>query len=65
VARPDLFASRPARVEVETRGALTSGMTVVDFNSAYPNAIVPVSLDVDGFWSYVEHVYGLVAAHHA
>lgn len=65
VARPDLFASRPARVEVETRGALTSGMTVVDFDSAYPNASVPVALDVAGFWAYVEHVYGLVAAHHA
>jgi purine nucleosidase len=65
VARPDLFASRPARVEIETRGAFTSGMTVVDFNSAYPNALVPVSLDVDGFWAYVEHVYGQVATHHA
>jgi purine nucleosidase len=65
VARPDLFASRPARVEVETTGAFTAGMTVVDFDSPEPNALVPVSLDVDGFWAYVEHVYGLVAAAHA
>ena len=62
VTRPDLFASRPARVEVETRGEFTEGMTVVDFNAPNPNAIVPVTLDVNGFWAYVEHVYGLVAA---
>lgn len=62
VARPDLFASRPARVEVETTGTFTAGMTVVDFDSPEPNALVPVSLDVDGFWAYVEHVYGMVAA---
>lgn len=64
LARPDLFASRPALVEVETKGEFTSGMTVVDFDSPIPNAIVPVTLDVDGFWAYVEHVYRLVAANH-
>lgn len=62
VSRPDLFASRLARVEVETRGEFTEGMTIVDFDAAYPNALIPVTLDVDGFWAYVEHVYGLVAA---
>lgn len=62
VARPELFASRPARVEIETTGTFTAGMTVVDFDSPEPNALVPVSLDVDGFWAYVEHAYGLVAA---
>lgn len=61
VSRPDLFASRAARVEIETRGEFTEGMTVVDFNSPTPNALVPVTLDVAGFWAYVEHVYGLVA----
>ncbi len=65
VARPDLFASRPARVQVETTGEFTSGMTVVDFNSPFPNAIVPVTLDVPGFWAYVEHVYSMVAEQHA
>ena len=65
VARPDLFASRPARVQVETTGEFTSGMTVVDFNSPFPNAIVPVTLDVPGFWGYVEHVYSMVAEQHA
>ncbi|MHC5795918.1 nucleoside hydrolase [Lacisediminihabitans sp. FW035] len=65
VARPDLFSSRPARVRVETTGQFTSGMTVVDFDSPFPNAIVPVTLDVAGFWAYVEHVYSIVAAQHA
>ncbi|WP_394770330.1 nucleoside hydrolase [Lacisediminihabitans sp.] len=64
VSRPDLFASRVARVDVETKGELTSGMTVVDFDAPIPNALVPVTLDVNGFWAYVEHVYGLVATHH-
>jgi purine nucleosidase len=64
VARPDLFASRPARVEIETTGEFTAGMTVVDFDSGEPNALVPIELDVAGFWAYVEHVYGLVAAKH-
>jgi purine nucleosidase len=60
VARPDLFESRPARVEVETRGEFTSGMTVVDFHSAAPNAIVPVTLDAAGFWDYVHEAWGSV-----
>lgn len=64
VSRPDLFASRPARVDVETIGEFTRGMTVVDFDSQYPNAMVAVTLDVNGFWAYIEHVYGLVAANH-
>lgn len=52
VARPDLFDSRPARVVVETQGRHTAGMTVVDFAAREPNALVPVRLDVDGFWEY-------------
>ncbi|MGV8969119.1 MAG: nucleoside hydrolase [Microbacteriaceae bacterium] len=64
VARPDLFSSRLARVEIETAGELTAGMTVVDFDSPSPNAIVPVALDVAGFWAYVETVYARVAAAH-
>jgi purine nucleosidase len=65
VARPDLFTSRPARVDVEIKGEFTSGMTVVDFDPPIPNALVPVELDVEGFWAYVERVYGIVAAAHA
>ena len=65
VARPDLFSSRPARVQVETTGEFTRGMTVIDFDSPSPNAIVPVTLDVAGFWAYVERVYSIVAEQHA
>ncbi|NEM89803.1 nucleoside hydrolase [Galbitalea soli] len=61
LARPELFVSRPARVEVETRGEFTSGMTVVDFSSDRPNAIVPVELDVEGFWDYAHEAWGRVA----
>jgi purine nucleosidase len=64
VAHPELFTSRHARVDVETAGTFTDGMTVVDFASPAPNALVPVTLDVGGFWDYVERVYALVAAAH-
>lgn len=64
VVRPDLFTSRPARVVVETTGEFTSGMTVVDFNSPSPNAVVPTILDVEGFWNYVEGCYARVAIEH-
>ena len=64
VARPDLFEGRKARVDVETQGEFTTGMTVVDFHAAVPNAFVPTELDVDGFWAYVESVYARVAAEH-
>lgn len=64
VARADLFLTQPARVEVETRGELTRGMTVVDFDSSAPNALVATKLDVNGFWAYVETVYARVAAEH-
>lgn len=59
--RPDLFTSVPARVEVETSGEWTAGMTVTDFRSSIPNALVPVKLDVAGFWDYVLDSYGRVA----
>ncbi|HEX4442290.1 MAG TPA: nucleoside hydrolase [Galbitalea sp.] len=53
VARPDLFVSKPARVDVETSGEFTSGETVVDFHSEHRNALIPMRLDVPGFWDYV------------
>lgn len=59
--RPDLFTSVPARVEVETKGEWSAGMTVTDFRSTIPNALVPVKLDVDGFWDYVLESYWQVA----
>ena len=39
-------------------------MTVVDFDSPSPNALVATKLDVSGFWAYVETVYARVAAEH-
>lgn len=65
VTRPDLFLVQPARVNVETKGEFTSGMTVVDFDPPIPNALVATKLDVDGFWAYVESVYARVAAEHS
>jgi purine nucleosidase len=63
LARPDLFVSKPARVEVETTGEFTRGMTVVDFHADEPNAVVPMKLDVDGFWDYVHDAWGTVTPH--
>jgi purine nucleosidase len=65
VPRPDLFLTQPARVDIETRGEFTDGMTVVDFDTATPNSLVATKLDVDGFWAYVESVYARVAAEHS
>lgn len=65
VARPDLFDTRPARVDIETTGEFTSGMTVVDFESPAPNSLIATRLDVSGFWAYVETVYARVAAEHS
>jgi len=65
VTRPDLFLAQPARVDIETRGEFTEGMTVVDFDAPTPNALVATKLDVDGFWAYVESVYARVAAEHS
>jgi purine nucleosidase len=63
VARPDLFVTRPARIDVELEGTFTRGMTVVDFHSDEPNALVPVRLDVPGFWDYVHDAWGNVQVH--
>jgi purine nucleosidase len=63
VARPDLFTSKPARVDVELTGEFTRGMTVVDFHSDRPNALVPMKLDVAGFWDYVHEAWGNVTPH--
>jgi purine nucleosidase len=63
VTRPDLFTTRPARVDIELDGTFTRGMTVVDFHSDHPNALVPTRLDVDGFWDYVHDAWGNVQVH--
>ncbi|HEY4269933.1 MAG TPA: nucleoside hydrolase, partial [Galbitalea sp.] len=60
LARPDLFQSKAAHVDVESAGDFTRGMTVVDFHSPAPNAIVPTKLDVEGFWDYVHEAWARV-----
>jgi purine nucleosidase len=52
VAAPALFGCESARIEVETRGQWTAGMTVTDFAAAASghNALVAMSVDVAAFW---------------
>jgi purine nucleosidase len=60
LARPDLFTTKPAHVEVELTGTFTRGATVVDFHAAAPNAIVLTKVDVEGFWDYVHEAWANV-----
>jgi purine nucleosidase len=55
VAEPGLFGCRPARVEVETAGRWTAGMTVTEFGApaGERNALVATSIEVPGFWEAV------------
>jgi purine nucleosidase len=55
VVAPEVFGCKPARVEVETQGRWTSGMTVTDFAApaVQHNALVALSLDVAMFWDLV------------
>jgi purine nucleosidase len=64
VAEPGLFGCDPARVEVETAGRWTSGMTVTDFapqEYAY-NALVATAIDVPAFWDLVLDSYARIPA---
>jgi purine nucleosidase len=63
VAAPELFGLVPARVQVETAGQLTSGMTVTDFDDVRDggNARVAMSIDVDRFWELTLGTYQRVA----
>ena len=64
VASPGLLGCLPARVEVETIGRWTAGMTVTDFHpqAEEHNALVATAIDVRGFWDQVMDSYGRVAA---
>jgi purine nucleosidase len=64
VAAPGLLTCAPARVQVETAGQWTTGMTVTDFTAAPgdDNARVAVAIDADGFWDLVLDAYGRAAA---
>ena len=55
VAEPGLFGCQPARVEVETAGRWTAGMTVTEFgaHAGEHNALVATSIEVRGFWDAV------------
>jgi purine nucleosidase len=62
VAQPELLGCAPARIEVETEGRWTTGMTVTDFGSAPEarNALVATSIDVPAFWESVYDAYARI-----
>jgi purine nucleosidase len=62
VAAPALLGLVPARVEVETAGRWTAGMTVTDFRAtaAEQNTLVATAIDVGGFWDLALDSYGRV-----
>jgi purine nucleosidase len=64
VAVPGLLTCVPARVDVETAGRWTAGMTVTDFTAPAGdcNARVAVQIDAERFWDVVLDAYGCVAA---
>jgi purine nucleosidase len=64
VANPALLGLTPARVEVETAGRWTSGMTVTDFTAPAElrNALVATTIAVPAFWEDVLAAYAIVAA---
>lgn len=63
VAQPALLRCVPARVEVETTGRWTAGMTVTDFAAPREacNAAVAMAVDVPAFWDTVIGAYSAVA----
>jgi purine nucleosidase len=65
VAQPEVFRTVPARVQVETVGQLTSGMTVTDFDLGGPdegNARVAMEIDVEAFWELALGTYAGVGS---
>jgi purine nucleosidase len=64
VAEPGLFSYRPARVEVETVGRSTAGMTVTDFCASPEdcNTLVATSVDKARFWDTVFNAWARVPA---
>jgi purine nucleosidase len=64
VAEPGLFGCRPARVEVETAGRWTAGMTVTNFRAPAQdhNALVATSVDAARFWDIVIAAWARVPA---
>lgn len=66
VARPALLQCSSARVEVETAGRLTYGMTVTDFTApaAACNARVALGVDAPALWSLVDAAYSRLVQGH-
>jgi purine nucleosidase len=64
VAEPGLFGCVPARVDVETAGRWTAGMTVTDFTAPADarNALVAMSIDVPAFWNLVLSAFQRIPA---
>jgi purine nucleosidase len=62
VSRPALLGLQPARVEVETEGRWTSGMTVTDFraDAADCNALAAMTIDLPAFWDAVLAAYAAI-----
>jgi len=60
---PTLMDAVPARVDVETQGRFTSGMTVTDFKAPpeFRNALVPTTLDQGRFWGLMTEAFEVVA----
>lgn len=63
VIDPSLITTVAARVDVETQGRFTTGMTVTDFNAAAENhnALVATELDQKRFWDLVIDAFRRVA----
>src|SRR4029077_987226 len=63
VAHPELLGCRRARVDVETAGQWSSGMTVTDFQPPPPacNALVATTIDVPAFWNSILDTYSRIA----
>ena len=61
VAEPGVFGFVPARVEVETSGQLTAGMTVTDFRASDHNAHVAMVIDTPRFWDVTLGTYTRLA----
>ncbi|MDR7301726.1 nucleoside hydrolase [Haloactinomyces albus] len=64
VLDPSLITTVPARVDVETHGRFTSGMTVTDFagEPALHNALVATELRQDAFWDLLTDSFRTVAS---
>ena len=61
VALPGLLKTRPMRVDVETRGELTRGMTVFDqrsWETGSANVDVAIEVDTDEVRKYIFRILG-------